>query len=98
VGADILEEAYDLKLSTDRSSILPQDQAMHNARTFYANAIHQMPFLRADVLKVDEVFENIAADNVARMYEASTNPLGDGLNRFNYEFLSEATATPGSAR
>lgn len=98
VGADISEEAYELRLSTDRSSMLAQDLPMHNARTFYANAVHQMPFLRADTLKVDEVFENIAADNVDRLYQASENPLGPGLNRFNYEFLSEATASPGSAR
>ncbi len=98
VGADIAEESYDLQLRTDRSSMLPQDHPMHNARTFYANAVHQMPFLRADTLNVGEVFENIAADTVSRLYEASTNPLGDGLNRFNYEFLSEATASPGSAR
>ncbi|MGR3484766.1 MAG: isopeptide-forming domain-containing fimbrial protein, partial [Paracoccaceae bacterium] len=97
-GVDIAQEAYDLRLSTDRSTMLPLDAPMHNARVFYANAQHQMPFLKADVLRIDEVFENIAADTVDRLYESSRNPLGHGLNRFNFEFLTEATASPGSIR
>ena len=71
---------------------------MFNARTYYATAVIQESFDKANTLKVDEVFENIAAQTVETLYEASANPLGQGLNRFNYEFLSAASATPGSPR
>jgi hypothetical protein len=69
---------------------------MFNARTFYASAFHQEAFSVSDTLRVDEVFENIAGVTVQELYESALNPLGQSLNRFNHEFLSSATATPGS--
>lgn len=97
VGQELNTESYYLQLSTDRPSTLPQENGMFNARTFYATAHQMEAFDSANTLKVDEIFENIAADTVERLYVSSTDPLGYGLNRFNYEFLSGATATPGSA-
>ena len=71
---------------------------MFNARTYYASAITQEAFVTQNTLMVDEVFEALAGLTVERLYAASENPLGEGLNRFNYEFLSGATATPGSGQ
>ncbi|WP_058124018.1 isopeptide-forming domain-containing fimbrial protein [Thalassobacter stenotrophicus] len=96
VGTDLSTESYGISLSADRPSTLPQSHGMFNARTFYASTFQQGAFADADTLRVDEVFEDIAGLTVQSLYEASANPLGNGLNRFNQEFLSEATATPGS--
>ncbi|MEM6389172.1 MAG: hypothetical protein AAF825_04955, partial [Pseudomonadota bacterium] len=77
---------------------LPQEAGMFNARTFYAGAQTHAAFAVAEVLSVDEVFEGIAGRTVADLYAASRSPLGTELNRFNYEFLTDQTATPGSPR
>jgi len=98
VGTELSTESYGIALSADRPSTLPQNHGMFNARTFYASTFQQGAFADADTLRVDEVFEDIAGLTIQRLYEASANPLGNGLNRFNQEFLSEATATPGSPR
>ncbi|MEL7048428.1 MAG: hypothetical protein AAFO75_05605, partial [Pseudomonadota bacterium] len=97
IGNRLASDAYYIELNSDRPTSLPQDRGMFNERTFYSSAHTQQAFTQSNTLKVDEVFEGIAAITVERLYGASTNPLGDGLNRFNYEFLSGATATPGSA-
>ncbi|MEL6466195.1 MAG: isopeptide-forming domain-containing fimbrial protein [Pseudomonadota bacterium] len=97
VGTDLNTESYYVSISVDRPSTLPQDNGAFNARTFYASAFNQQAFSVGDTLRVDEVFENVAGLTVQSLYEASLNPLGDSLNRFNYEFLTGATATPGSA-
>ena len=96
VGNRLDTDSYYLEVSSDRPSTLPQDRGMFNERTFYATAVTQEAFIVSDSLKVDEVFEDIAALTVERLYGASRNPLGEGLNRFNYEFLGSSTATPGS--
>ncbi|MEM7491190.1 MAG: hypothetical protein AAF390_18915, partial [Pseudomonadota bacterium] len=70
----------------------------HNSRVFYAPALNAAAFARGEILRVDEVFENVADTTVRALYEASVAPLTAGMNRFNYEFLTEATAVPGSAR
>ena len=97
VGTDLGTESYYISLSADRPSTLPQEAGMFNARNFYATAFSQEAFAVSDTLRVDEVFENIAGATVQNLYDASLNPLGQSLNRFNYEFLSGSTATPGSA-
>ncbi|MEM8653667.1 MAG: isopeptide-forming domain-containing fimbrial protein [Pseudomonadota bacterium] len=97
VGTDLSSEGYYISISVDRPSTLPQENGAFNARAFYATAFNQQAFSIGDTLRVDEVFENVAGLTVQSLYEASANPLGDSLNRFNYEFLTGATATPGSA-
>ncbi|MEO1551921.1 MAG: hypothetical protein AAFR93_16080, partial [Pseudomonadota bacterium] len=95
VGTDLFDQAYNINLTQERPSTLPQSEGMFNARTFYATSHFHQPFGTTDVLRVDEVFENTAGLTVERLYEATRNPLGDGLNRFNFEFLSGQTATVG---
>ncbi len=97
-GSILNDEGYSLSLQQDRPSTLPQESGQHNARTYFNPATVGEGYGTGVVLKVDEVFENVAGLTVERLYGASTDPLGAGLNRFNYEFLSEATAMPGGAR
>ncbi len=98
IGSLLNDEGYSITLQQDRPSTLPQDAGMYNARTFFNPATVGEGYGVGNVLKVDEVFEEIAGLTVARLYDASADPLGVTLNRFNYEFLSESTALPGSAR
>ncbi len=95
VGSELQDDAYTVTLDQDRPSTLPQENGMFNARTYFAPATIGEPFGAADTLDVDEVFESLAGPSVEALYAASLNPLGQGLNRFNYEFLSDATAVPG---
>ncbi|MEM9267741.1 MAG: hypothetical protein AAGA78_02235, partial [Pseudomonadota bacterium] len=95
IGTDLQSQAYNINLTQERPSSLPQDKGMFNARTYYSTAHFHAPFGTTDVLRVDEVFENTANLTMERLYEATRNPLGDGLNRFNYEFLATQTATVG---
>ena len=97
VGTDLGTESYYISLTADRPSTLPQENGMFNARTFYASALNQEAFAVGNTLKVDEVFENVAAFTVQNLYKSSTDPLGSSLNRFNYEFLGGSTAVAGSA-
>lgn len=97
-GTLLLDEGYSLSLQQDRPSTLPQEAGTYNARTFFNPAVVGEGYGTGVILKVDEVFENIAGLTVERLYNASADPLGAGMNRFNYEFLSEATAMPGGAR
>ncbi|MEL6532435.1 MAG: hypothetical protein AAFQ06_05275, partial [Pseudomonadota bacterium] len=98
IETELDEETYTLRLDADRPATLPQEAGMFNARTFYAGAQTHAAFAVAEVLSVDEVFEGIAGRTVADLYAASRSPLGTELNRFNYEFLTDQTATPGSPR
>ncbi|MEL6170166.1 MAG: isopeptide-forming domain-containing fimbrial protein [Pseudomonadota bacterium] len=95
VGTELQDDTYNVTINHDRPSTLPQDRGMFNARVFFAPAVVGEPFARGDVLSVDEVFETIADRSVQDLYAASVDPLATGLNRFNYEFLSEETAIPG---
>ena len=95
VGSDLQDETYNVTINHDRPSTLPQDRGMFNARVFFAPAVIGEPFARGDILSVDEVFETVADTSVRALYEASVDPLATGLNRFNYEFLSEGTSIPG---
>lgn len=97
-GALLADEGYSLSLQQDRPSTLPQDVGLHNARTYFNPAVVGEGYGTGVVLKVDEVFENLAGLTVERLYDASVDPLGASMNRFNYEFLSEATALPGGPR
>jgi fimbrial isopeptide formation D2 family protein/uncharacterized repeat protein (TIGR01451 family) len=96
VGSVLQDNAYTIGLDQDRPSSLPQENGAFNARTFFAPATIGEPFGRGSVLDVDDVFERLAGPSVEALYAASLNPLGQGLNRFNYEFLTEATAVPGA--
>ncbi|MEM7711057.1 MAG: DUF11 domain-containing protein, partial [Pseudomonadota bacterium] len=98
IGTDLAEEAYTLGLDVDRPSAALADIGSHNARVFYAPSETAAAFTRGEVLRVDEVFENVADTTVRALYDASVEPLAAGMNRFNYEFLTEATAVPGSIR
>jgi fimbrial isopeptide formation D2 family protein/uncharacterized repeat protein (TIGR01451 family) len=97
-GAILADEGYSLTLQQDRPSTLPQDAGLYNARTYFNPAVAGEGYGSGIVLKIDEVFENVAGLTVERLYDATTDPLGVSLNRFNYEFLSDATAMPGGAR
>lgn len=97
VGTELQDDTYNVTINHDRPSTLPQDRGMFNARIFFAPATIGEPFARGDVLSVDEVFETVADTSVRALYEAAVNPLGMGLNRFNYEFISEETAIPGGS-
>lgn len=97
VGNDLQDETYNVSINQDRASTLPQDRGMFNARIFFAPAVVGEAYARGDVLSVDEVFESVAETSVRGLYEASVDPLATGLNRFNYEFLSDQTAIPGGS-
>ena len=97
VGTELQDDTYNVSINHDRPSTLPEDRGMFNARIFFAPAVIGEPYARGDVLSVDEVFETIADRSVRDLYEASVDPLATGLNRFNYEFLSEETAIPGGS-
>jgi fimbrial isopeptide formation D2 family protein/uncharacterized repeat protein (TIGR01451 family) len=97
VGTELQDDTYNVTINHDRPSTLPQDRGMFNARIFFAPAVIGEPYARGDVLSVDEVFETVADTTVRSLYEASVDPLATGLNRFNYEFLSEETALPGGS-
>ncbi|MEL6595697.1 MAG: isopeptide-forming domain-containing fimbrial protein [Pseudomonadota bacterium] len=98
IGTLLADEGYSVELQQDRPSTLPEAQGMHNARTFFNPATVGEGYGTGVVLKVDEVFADTAALTVERLYQSSVDPLGLSLNRFNYEFLSEATAMPGGSR
>ncbi|MBM7069429.1 isopeptide-forming domain-containing fimbrial protein [Actibacterium sp. 188UL27-1] len=98
IGTILNDEGYSISLQQDRPSTLPEDLGLFNARTFFSPAVVGEGYGTNTVLKVDEVFTDTAALTVERLYQSSVDPLGLSLNRFNYEFLSEATALPGSAR
>ncbi len=97
IGTELEDDSYTIRVDHDRPSTLPQDRGMFNARVFFSPSTIGEPYVRGDVLNVDEVFENVANLSVERLYEASVDPLATGLNRFNYEFLSEETAIPGGS-
>ncbi|MCY4178861.1 MAG: DUF11 domain-containing protein, partial [Litoreibacter sp.] len=97
VGTELQDDTYNVTINHDRPSTLPQDRGMFNARVFFAPATIGEPFVRGDVLSVDEVFEGVVERTVKDLYAASVDPLATGLNRFNYEFLSEETAIPGGS-
>jgi uncharacterized repeat protein (TIGR01451 family) len=97
VGNDLQDDTYNVTINHDRPSTLPQDRGMFNARIFFAPAVVGEPYARGDVLSVDEVFETVADTSVRNLYESSVDPLATGLNRFNYEFLSDETAIPGGS-
>ncbi|WP_299288803.1 isopeptide-forming domain-containing fimbrial protein [uncultured Tateyamaria sp.] len=98
IGTLLNDEGYSIQLQQDRPSTLPEAQGLYNARTFFSPATVGEGYGTGVTLKVDEVFNDTAALTVERLYQSSVDPLGLGLNRFNYEFLSDATALPGSAR
>ena len=97
VGTELQDDTYNVTINHDRPSTLPEDRGMFNARIFFAPAVIGEPFARGDVLSVDEVFETVADRTVRDLYAATADPLATGLNRFNYEFLSEETAIPGGS-
>lgn len=97
VGTELQDDTYNVTINHDRPSTLPEDRGMFNARIFFAPAVIGEPFARGDVLSVDEEFESVADRSVKDLYAASADPLATGLNRFNYEFLSEETAIPGGS-
>jgi fimbrial isopeptide formation D2 family protein/uncharacterized repeat protein (TIGR01451 family) len=97
VGTELQDDTYNVSIDHDRPSTLPQDRGMFNARIFFAPATIGEPYARGDILSVDEVFEAVADTSVRGLYEATVNPLGMGLNRFNYEFISEETSIPGGS-
>ncbi len=95
VGSHLGDEAYTIGIGVDRPSTLPQDVGIFNTRTYFAPAQIGEVYGNQDVLKVDEIFNDIAFRTVEDLYQSSADPLGVSLNRFNYEFLSGATAIPG---
>ena len=97
VGTELQDDTYNVTINHDRPSTLPEDRGMFNARIFFAPAVIGEPFARGDVLSVDEVFETVADRSVRDLYAATADPLATGLNRFNYEFLTEETAIPGGS-
>ena len=97
IGTELQDDTYNVTINHDRPSTLPEDRGMFNARIFFAPAVIGEPFARGDVLSVDEVFETVADRSVRDLYAATADPLATGLNRFNYEFLSEETAIPGGS-
>ncbi len=96
VGADLLDEAYTLGVSVDRPSTLPQDVGIFNTRTYFAPAHVGEVYGIDDVITVDEIFQDLAFKTVEGLYNASADPLGLSLNRFNHEFLGAQTAVPGA--
>jgi fimbrial isopeptide formation D2 family protein/uncharacterized repeat protein (TIGR01451 family) len=95
VGSSLTDEAYTLGVTVDRPSTLPQEAGLHNTRTYFAPAHIGEIYGNQDILKVDDIFDDIAFRTVKDMYDSSSDPLGVSLNRFNYEFLSGQTAVPG---
>ncbi|MEM9970736.1 MAG: isopeptide-forming domain-containing fimbrial protein, partial [Pseudomonadota bacterium] len=95
VESNLIDEAYTLGVTADRPSTLPDSAGMYNTRTFFAPAHVGEIYGTDDVLKVDEIFDDIAFNAVQTLYAASADPLGASLNRFNYEFLASQTAVPG---
>ncbi|MEP5761791.1 MAG: isopeptide-forming domain-containing fimbrial protein [Litoreibacter sp.] len=96
VGADLGDQAYTLGINVDRPSSLPDQSAQNNTRIFFAPSHIGEIYGRGDSLDVGEVFDNVAFRTVQDLYNASSDPLGVSLNRFNYEFLGDATAVPGA--
>lgn len=95
VGAQLIDEAYTLGVTVDRPSTLPDEAGLHNTRTYFAPAHVGEIYGKQDILKVGDIFDDIAFRTVEDMYDSSADPLGVSLNRFNYEFLSSQTAVPG---
>lgn len=95
VGSNLIDEAYTLGVTVDRPSTLPQEAGLHNTRTYFAPAHVGEVYGKQDVLKVGDIFDDIAFRTVEEMYVSTSDPLGVSLNRFNYEFLSGQTAVPG---
>ncbi|MEM8774333.1 MAG: isopeptide-forming domain-containing fimbrial protein [Pseudomonadota bacterium] len=95
IQSNLQDEAFTIDVSVDRPSTLPQDQSIFNTRLFFFPGNLGEIYSTNDTLNVDEVFQNIAFRSVQELYEASADPLGTSLNRFNYEFISTQTAAPG---
>ncbi|MEM7488149.1 MAG: isopeptide-forming domain-containing fimbrial protein, partial [Pseudomonadota bacterium] len=71
IGTDLAEEAYTIGLDVDRPATMGDDVSTHNSRVFYAPALNAAAFARGEILRVDEVFENVADTTVRALYEAS---------------------------
>ena len=95
-GASLKDEAYTLGVNVDRPSTLPQEAGIFNTRTYFAPAHIGEVYGNSSVVKVDDIFTNLAGRTVIDLYESSADPLGVSLNRFSYEFLSGSTAVPGA--
>ena len=95
IQSSLMDEAYTLDVAIDSPSTLTQDSSIFNTRIFFAPGHVGEIYGRNDSLNVEEVFQNIAFRSVEELYQASSDPLGVSLNRFNYEFLSGQTAVPG---
>jgi hypothetical protein len=96
VGSNLDHQAYTLGISVDRPSTLPDQAPLHNSRIYFAPSHIGEIYGRNISLDVAEVFDNVAFRTVQDLYDASSDPLGVSLNRFNYEFLGDATAVPGA--
>ncbi|MEM9582349.1 MAG: isopeptide-forming domain-containing fimbrial protein [Pseudomonadota bacterium] len=94
-GSSLKDEAYTLGVNVDKPSTLPQDAGVFNTRTYFSPAHVGEIFGNSGVIKVDDIFTNLADRTVKDLYESSADPLGVSLNRFSYEFLSGSTSVPG---
>ncbi len=93
IGAFLEDDFYRLEIEEDAATSGSRSGAAFNTRLYYAPSTNHEIFVTNDTLDVSEIFEDIADLSVERLFNASTNPLAFGLNRFNAEILA-ASGTP----
>ncbi len=95
VGAQPEDANYSLRMQITPGPRGLEQFSTFNARSYFVPANIGLPVVSEDRMTVAEVFEELPDVTLQNLMEQARDPLANGLNRFNYEFLAASSAVSG---
>lgn len=95
VGAQPEDANYSLRMQITPGPRGLEAYSTFNARSYFVPANIGLPVVGEDRMTVAEVFEELPDVTLENLMTQARDPLANGLNRFNYEFLAASSAVSG---
>lgn len=95
IGAQPEDANYSLRMQIAPGPRGLEAFSTFNARSYFVPANIGLPVVGEDRMTVAEVFEELPDVTLENLMRQARDPLANGLNRFNYEFLAASSAVSG---
>ena len=96
IGSDTSGEIFSIQVSADRPTFANDPEGGANTRTYFTPAARGSEITGVNPnADIESIFQNRAEAAVDELAEATRNPLGFGINKFNEEFLANSGLPDG---
>ena len=96
IGSETSGEIFSIQVSADRPTFANDPEGGANTRTYFTPAARGSEITGVNPnADIESIFQNRAEAAVDELAEATRNPLGFGINKFNEEFLANSGLPDG---